>query len=357
MVIKRLIENGYEVLPDQDENSFQIIFDCPDECPKCGASMNRVGMSQPRYFEEMDGSDIRTVSIRYSRYRCSNKLCKAYAFSGLDNPISAFLPVGARVSDEVKLSAVRAKLRNPEISLEKISTDYHIARNTLRDAITELYETTVKKVSIWGGYSHILVWPVTHNGHTRCCLFGINNESDNQQMGLMEIIAPNEIEGFLFWYGRTARRDDPSRITNEVIWKITPKICEIIREEFYNLTITVIEEDYDVLKDKIIPLFYEGNEELPKLGSGSSQLERWFASLVSEKGYADAGFDFLIEHSQWIRNSVAFDRNDIATMIDTVRTMWDYHISDHEIVLRFAFTNPLIKDDLKRVGLGRFIIE
>lgn len=364
MVIQHLKENGFEVLPDKDKDSYKIILDCPDECPKCGSSMNSVGLSQSRYFEEMNGQDVHTVSIRYSRYRCSNKECRSYAFSGLDNPISAYLPIGARVSNEVKLSAVRDKLRNPETALEKISADYHIARNTLRTAITELYDSVTNTISTWGcGYSHILVWPVRHNGHTRCCLFGIDSKSEPEnknascRIGLIDIITAKNITDFLFWFSRTNRKDDVARITNEIIWKITPQICERIRVDFPKLPITVVEEDYDVFKDRIIPLICSGKKERPKLEKDSSNLERWFAQMVGEEGFDNASFDISDEYNQWIRNSLEFNREDIVATTDTIRRMWDYHIPDCEIVLRFVFTNPLLKDDLIRAGLGRYIIE
>lgn len=356
MVIQRLKENGYDVLPDKDKDSYKVIFDCPDECPKCGSSMNSVGLSQSRYFEEMNGKEVHTVSIRYSRYRCSNKQCNTYAYSGSDNPMSAFIPIGARVSDEVKLSAVLEKLRKPEISLEKISTDYHIARNTLRSAITELYDKASKTISTWGnGFGHILVWPVRHNGHTQYCLFGVDGNS--HRIGLIDIIALKNITDFLFLYSRTDGMDDTARITNQVIWKITPQICKRIRLDFPELPITVIEEEYDSFESKIGPLICEDKQEKPKLELDSSQLERWFARLIGEKGFDNAYYDIYDEYRQWIRNTVEFDRKSIENEIGTIRTMWDYHLSNNEIVLRFIFTNPFLRDNLIRAGLGRYIIE
>ena len=77
----------------------------------------------------------------------------------------------------------------------------------------------------------------------------------------------------------------------------------------------------------------------------------------AEKGEYDAHLDILNEYILWKRNTVQFDRQYVESAIETIKTMLDYHISARDIIFRFAFTSTLLRDDLMRAGLYRYIIE
>lgn len=362
MVIQRLQRDGHEVMPDKDTNSFKVVFSRPDRCPVCNSSMVSVGFSKTRTFVEIHQintdtgteakAEARTVKIRCRRYRCSDKECNTYAYMGDENPLNYYLPKDARISDEVKRLAIREKLSHPEKTVEAISAAYDMTRNTLNKALAELYKQT-EEVLRKASYDAKLIWPFSYKGREECCLFGINTQKGT--WCVMDIFPQESIIEYVLKYDSDA--------LDATIWNMTSRVFDNIRHVGEYLPITVTEEAHDDFEELIAT--FMSAEHLRRLNEIKSnckidqnQLDALFAELSdAEKGEYDAHLDILNEYILWKRNTVQFDRQYVESAIETIKTMLDYHISARDIIFRFAFTSTLLRDDLMRAGLYRYIIE
>ena len=353
MIIEQLKDSGIEVFPDEGENAYKVILDHPIWCTQCGMKVVGVGFSKPRTFIEIHNGSPRPVTLRCSRYRCSNKKCNAYAYTGKENPVSLFIDVGEKISLEVKLSAIRAKLSNPGEATGKICEKYCISRSTFQKELRFLYDRVEVEKAKWIDSCDFLVfWPIIYKGRTKGCLFGVDN--CHREIGLIDIIPDSEIENF--FCNRVYKNN------SNVVLKIDFRLFWKFKSQKDPSSMVITEEDYDEFREEIaknlLPEDMERLDVLKEHGvSDQTKLTFLLRELSEEKGVDIFGIDNCAYYARWVRNTVEFDRSYVENVMETMKMMWDNHLSDREILLHFIFTGTLLKEQFKQTGFGCYIPE
>lgn len=356
MIIDDLKQRGYNVVQDSDKDSYKILLARPEKCSKCGFKMVSVGMTKPRRVVDWDGENAFEITLRHSRYRCANRSCQAYAYKGRSNPMHGILEQSAKISDELKRNAVRMKICNPAISMEEISKDYGITRNTLRNAMKDLFRKAKSKIMMRPlDCERLIFYPITHNEHKYCLLFGVNSE-----MGICElfdIVEAKNIISFLKQSIRLIKSRDEKRYLKRVIWGYDLDVLLEVQSAFDEAPTILLEQEYERLEKSLLRrhgLFAERLREIKAKSMNQSEFEQRCMRYLPQP---DA--DYIKRVGIYWRshcNEYEINRMVFFDLLQQILDMLTHNVPVDEIVIRLAFMRKYYREQLEEHGFGEYII-